>query len=284
MNTESIITALLAAAAVLKEPATSVAAQALKDLYAAAKYYLRRKFSAHPDAVRALEFATDKPASAARKATLIEEAQPLELQNDAELAALVRRIEAALPATPVTNRVNVNVEGRSNQVNVAGGDVIVTSRVVRRNAITPDDRHLAREQRTRLLELIHELGARLGGADGEPNLGAVHAMLQRRFDVASYLLIPRERYAEALAFLQQQRAIHRGALRRRNPAAFRQDLFRAIYARASELGWSREQVYAFARERLELAQPIASLKQLGADQLQALANKLRRAVPIPVTA
>jgi hypothetical protein len=36
---------------------------------------------------------------------------------------------------------------------------------------------------------------------GAPNFAAVHRHLQRRFRVASYLLIPRERFADALAFL-----------------------------------------------------------------------------------
>lgn len=60
MNTESIISVILAAAAVLREPAVSVASEALKDLYAAAKYYVRKKFVDRPDAVKALEFATEK--------------------------------------------------------------------------------------------------------------------------------------------------------------------------------------------------------------------------------
>ena len=43
MNTESIVSVILAAAAVVREPAVSVASQALADLYAAAKYYVRKK-------------------------------------------------------------------------------------------------------------------------------------------------------------------------------------------------------------------------------------------------
>lgn len=279
MNTESIVSVFLAAASALKAPATAIAEQALKDLYAAARYYLRRKFTGQPDAVQALGFATEKPASAARMAALIEEAEPLGLERDAELVTLIERLRAALPSRTDAERVSVTVAGRSNQVNVAGGDLFVTARLIRRNVITPDDRHLAREQRTRLREVIHALAGRLGGPEGPPNLAAVHHMLQRRFAVASYLLIPRERYAEALDYLREQRAIRRGVLHRRDPAAFRHDLFRAIFARATEMGWSRERVYAFAHQRLGLAQPITSLKPLAAKQLQALATKLRRVAP-----
>ncbi len=281
MNTETIVTVFLAAAAGLKDPASAVAAQAFKDLYAAAKYYLRRKLVDHPDASRALEFATEKPESAARKASFIEEAEPLALGRDREFVALMQRLSGALPHGTDAKCVSVTVEGRGNEVKVAGRDLIVTERHVRRVAITPDDRHLMHEQRRRLLEVIHELAERLARPSDRPNLAAVHAMLQCRFDVPSYLLIPRERYAEALAFLEQQRAIHRLALRRRDPAAFRRDLFRAIFSRATELGWSKDRVHEFARERLHLKQPLTSLKQLGPQQLRTLVERMRRATPAP---
>lgn len=281
MNTESIIATVLAAAAALKEPAVSVASQALKDLYAATKYYLRRKFQSFPNAGKALEFAVEKPTSAPREAALLEEAEGAELDQDEELIGLVCRLRATLEVMPAADRVAVNVEGARNQVNVAGRDLTVTSRVVRRNVITPDDRHLAREQRSRLRNLIHDLAARLGNAGREPNLPAVHAMLQRRFDVPSYLLIPRERYPEALAYLQRELVIRRSILRRRDPGKFRHELFRSIYARAGELGWSREKLYRFATERLALQSSITSLKRLTTGQLRSVADRLRR---LPETA
>jgi hypothetical protein len=100
-------------------------------------------------------------------------------------------------------------------------------------------------------------------------------MLQRRFDVSYYLLIPRERYPEALAYLQRELVIRRSILRRREPGKFREELFRSIYARAGELGWSREKLYRFAAERLMLPS-FTSLKQLTPDQLRSLADRLRR--------
>jgi len=277
MNTETIVSTLLAAAAWLKEPAHAIASQGLRDLYAAAKYYLKRKFTGTPPATMALELATEKPTSPGRKTVLIEEAEPFDLEADGDLHQLIQQIAELLPAPSRIVRQDLKVEGNGNDVKVAGRDLIVTERHVRRNAITPDERHLMHEQRSRLLPAMHELADRLAGEDGQPNLAAVHRMLQRKFNVASYLLIPRERYAEVLGFLKQQRAIRRSALRRRNPGAFRHDFFRAIFSRATELGWSRAEVYDFARERLGLKQPLTSLKQLGPVQLQALLDRMRRA-------
>ncbi len=279
MQTETIVSTLLAAAAWLKEPAHAIASQGLRDLYAAAKYFLKRKFAGNSPASTALELATEKPTSPGRKTVLVEESEPFDLHADAELRQLIDRMTDLLPSSPEDRPQNVTVEGTGNDVKVAGRDLIVTQRHVQRNAITPDERHLMHEQRSRLLPAMHDLAERLAGEDGQPNLARVHRMLQTKFGVPSYLLIPRERYAEVLAFLKQQRAIRRSALRRRNPAKFRDDLFRVVFSRATELGWSREKVYRFAEERLDLKQPLTSLKQLGPVQLETLAAKLRRVRP-----
>lgn len=153
MNTATIITTLLAAAAWLKEPAHAVASQALRDLYDATKYCLKRKFAPLPDAGKALELAVEKPTSVARQSLLIEEASRADLPADEELQSPVRRLSALLPLTSFATQ-GVHVEGSGNEVKVAGRDLIVTERHVRRFA----------------------------------------ALLQRRFGVPSYLLIARERW------------------------------------------------------------------------------------------
>jgi len=100
-------------------------------------------------------------------------------------------------------------------------------------------------------------------------------MLQRRFKVASYLLVPREEFAAAIAFLKQQRAAYRSGLLPCNPAAYRNDFYRAIYSAARELRWEGGRVYEFATAALGLKKPVASLKQLGLVQLRKLANAMR---------
>lgn len=282
MNTESIITTVLSAAAFLQEPMRTLASQSLRDVYEATKYYLRRKFGPHPEAAQALDLATEKPTSIARKALLVEESESANLPADADLVRLVGQLSGMLPARADVARQFVTVEGTSNKVQVAGRDLIVAAHHVSRNEITPDDRHLAREQRTALRRVIHELAERMPAANGRPNLAAVHSMQQRRYGIASYLLIPRERYADALQFLQRQRVIRGAGLVRTNPAAFARDLFRSIYARAGELGWSRIAVYAYAQKELGLGRSVTSLKQLTPTQLRVLADRLhRQTVAVP---
>jgi hypothetical protein len=278
MQPESIFSTLLAAAAFLKHAIQDLASESVRDAYEAAKAYLYKKIGTNPDATRALELATAKPESLIRKALLVEESASSDLDRDPELTLLIKRLAALLPPSAERVSQTVQVTGHRNVVQVAGRDFIQTDKLVRRNTITPDERHLTVEQRERIRQMGGELANRLAGDDGATNFAAVHRMLQRRFEVASYLLIPRVRYDEALAFLRQQRAIYRSCLSRRNPVAYRNDFYRAIFAGARELGWDTEQVYRFATEKLSLKTAIASLKALGPVQLKTLTRFIQHKV------
>lgn len=275
MQTETIIATLLAAAAFLKRPVQDLVTQSIKDAYDAAKAYLRAKLLPNLEAVDALEMATEKPESLVRRARLLDAAASANLCRDEELARLMRQLAGLVPASlPFTTQVEVT--GRGNRVQVAGRDLINTTKYVQRAAITPDERHLSAEQREQLRSVIGELADRLAGDDGRPNFAGAHRMLQRRFGVPSYLLLAREQFADALAFLKQHRAMHRSRLKNRNPVAYRNDYFRAIFAGARELGWPGEQVYQFATETLRLDRPATSLKQFGPVQLKTVAEAMQR--------
>jgi len=278
MQTEFIFSTLLAGAAFLKHAVRGVTDHGLLDAYEAAKAYLRKKFGINPDAMRALELATAKPESLIRKALLVEESVSSGLDHDPELAKLIEKLAALLPPPADTVSQEVHVTGHRNVVQVAGRDLIRTERLIHRNTITPDETHFTTEQRERIRRLIGELADRLAGYDGKPNFSTVHRMLQRRFQVASYLLIPRGRYEEAIGFLRQHRAINSSRLRRRNPIAYQNDFYRAIFAGARELDWDKGQVYRFTTEKLALKCPLASLKELGSVQLKTLAELIQRKV------
>jgi hypothetical protein len=278
MHPETIFSTLLSAGSFLKHAAQDVARQSIHDAYEAAKTYLRKKLGPYADAVRALDLATAKPESLLRKALLVEESAAADLGRDAELARLIETLAALLPSSTSLVRQNVRVTGDRNMVQVAGRDLIHTAKLIRRNAITPDERHLTTEQREHVRQLIGELAKRLAGDKGVANFGAVYRMLQRRFQVASYLLIPRSRCDEAMSFLRQHRAINRSRLRARNPVSFQNDLYRTIFAGARELGWTGEQVYCFATAKLGLQTSVTSLKELSMHQLKTLAVSLQQQV------
>ena len=209
MQPEAIISTLLQAARLLKKPVVGIAGEAIRDAYEAAKSYLRDRFGPGTDGAKTLELATEKPESTLRKALLLEETTTAGVAGDVALQSLIDALAATLPALRPPVEQQVHVTGTLNRVNVAGRDIVTTERVVNRNTITPDARHLTAAQRSHLRPRISELAYRLAGRDARPRYAAVHAMLQERFNVASYLLIPQECVPEAQRFLQQQCAIHR---------------------------------------------------------------------------
>ena len=209
MQPEAIISTLLHAARLLKKPVVGIAGEAIRDAYEAAKAYLRDKFGPDSDGAKTLDLATEKPESALRKALLVEETTTAGVASDVALRHLIDALAATLPVLQPAAEQQVHVTGTLNRVNVAGRDIVTTERVVNRNTITPDGRHLTAGQRSQLRPRISELAYRLAGRDARPRYAAVHAMLQERFNVASYLLIPQECFPEAQRFLQQQCAIHR---------------------------------------------------------------------------
>src|SRR5437763_1833758 len=114
MQTETIVSTLLAAAAWLKEPAHTLASEGLRDLYDALKYYLKKKFAGSPPASLALESAIEKPASVGRKAVLLEEAEPFAIDSDLEVQRLVERMVELLPVSTAAVSQNWKVEGTGN--------------------------------------------------------------------------------------------------------------------------------------------------------------------------
>ena len=278
MQTEAIITTLLTAAAFLKKSLRDFASDSLKTAYETAKDYLRNKLGENSEAAKALELATAKPESSVRKALLAEESASANLESDPEMTRLIERLAALVPESSRPAWHHVRVGGRGNTVQIAGRDLITTKRHVQRNAITPDERHLSVVQRKKISTLIAALADRLAVEDGRPNFAAAHARLHRHFGVASYLLIPANKYEEALSFLRGQCAIHRSRLRSRNPVAHQNDFFRSIHARREKLRWDKAQLHRFAAEKLGLKRPLASLKELGPIQLKSLAEFMQRLV------
>jgi hypothetical protein len=278
MQTETIFARLLAAAAFLKDPVQDLATASLRDAYDSAKAYLRKRFGEGSEVTKALDLATAKPDSLIRRALLVEESASSALETDTVLRELIERLSSLLPSSAQIERASVRVSGNGNRVQVVGRDLIHTTKHVQRNTITPDERHLSVDQREQVQSVLAELAARLAWEGGPPNFAGAHRMLQRRFNVTSCLLLRREQFAEALTFLKQQRAIHRWRLQRRNPVAYRNDFFRAIFAGARELGWDRERVYQFTSETLELSRPVFSLKELGPVQLKSFAGAVQSRV------
>lgn len=164
--------------------------------------------------------------------------------------------------------VSQTVTGNGNVV--AGRDVNINRRVVKKNVVQPGPEHVTEAQKLKIKELIGELseiGVKAGRA---PSYGKWWNKFYKQFKVTSYHLLPAAEYDAAISWLYEQRARETPKLRRTDNQAWRNHRYRGIWARARELGMSDEQLYALATERLELKKPITSLTELGEQNLDRL--------------
>lgn len=166
--------------------------------------------------------------------------------------------------------------GKARDVIQAGGNVNIVKKVTVRNEVVPGERHITEEQAAEVQRMIEELAHRLTGADGKPAFGQAQQRLKNKFKVTSYRLIPRERFSEVVAWFKQVRGMNMGKVRRSNPELFKRDHYTSIKAGARSLGWSDEELYAFAREFLNRKAALTSLTQLGPIQLQRLSQAIQR--------
>lgn len=166
--------------------------------------------------------------------------------------------------------------GKARDVIQAGRDVRISKKETVRNEVVPDERHITEEQALKVQEMVEELAHRLKGSDGKPAFGEAHQRLRYKFKVSSYKLIPRERYSEVVDWFKQVRGMNRGKVRRSNPDLFKRDYYTSIKAGARSLGWSDEELYAFAKTFLKRKAALTSLTQLGPIQLQRLSQAIQR--------
>ncbi len=88
----------------------------------------------------------------------------------------------------------------------------------------------------------------------------LHNTLNKKFNTTTYKAIPKEKFEEAYNFVCINSARNVSKLRRTNNDEWRKKRYRSIQARANQLGID---VHQFANEKLNLENPIFSLKELG---------------------
>ena len=167
--------------------------------------------------------------------------------------------------------------GKARDVLAAGGNIIQTPKHITRTEFTPDDRHISEATAAKVKIAVEDLANRTLGENGKPNFGMWYNRLNKRFNVGTYRAVLAAETDELLSWISQQKAMSRGKLRRSNPVKYRTDLYSVIWANAKSKNMSKEDVYEFARVKLGLKQPIATLTKLGPNQLKHLSEFIRRA-------
>ena len=155
-----------------------------------------------------------------------------------------------------------------------GGDYITTNKITKKTEVLYDeDVHITDAQAKDIKDRVFKIAeSRLGeNKFNNPPYGFVYNGLYKRFKITSYKLLPKEKYNDAIKWLDKQIAIYRPKLKNVDAEQYRNDMYKSIHARARQLGIN---IYDFASSAFELKKPITSLKELSDMRLKRLYTKL----------
>jgi len=165
---------------------------------------------------------------------------------------------------------------------------LIEKRKKKRENFTPDESRVSPEQREELRTVHDEIVKRLIAkkANQEEDVvkaeygkwaGIVWSQFHEEFGTKTSGLqsLDHLRFAEAKSWLQQYRASNDKKLKRANPQAYRVTLTKTIYSLIKPLGWTKMDLYSFAAEKINYAQPISSLNDLGNSQLELVRDRVR---------
>lgn len=164
----------------------------------------------------------------------------------------------------------ISIRGDGNIV--AGRDVSINKHVFERVEYAPDDRHIPPETAKRIQDRVQKLAGMetAAGMTLSQAYAKWYGALKNHFDVPSYKLIPAHLGEDAVQWLIQQGAIMRPKLRRSANPLWRNEHYKAIWAKTRAMGMSKAEVYHIVHTRI--GKRVSSLKQLGERDLGKLYN------------
>lgn len=170
----------------------------------------------------------------------------------------------------------------------AGLRGLLEKRKKAQNKFVPDERHVTEEQRAQLRKIHGEIVERLTAntsklPDEEAKkkagkwFGIIWGQFHDEFGTKEHGLqsLPRDQFEDAKQWLLQYRASKDSNFKRANPQKFRNTLTKTIYSLIGALDWSKDQLYAFAAEKVGYTEPIKSLDDLGNNQLELVRDRVR---------
>lgn len=161
----------------------------------------------------------------------------------------------------------------NNNIQVAG-DYIKTEKIVRTTQVIHNpDEHITDSQAKEIRDKVIKIAEERAGEKrySSAPYGIVYKALHDRFKITKYTLLPKDKYEEAIKWLDKQIAIYRPKLKNVDPEQYRKDMYKSIHARANQLGID---IHEFAITALELKKPISSLKELSDTRLKKVYTKL----------
>ena len=203
--------------------------------------------------------------------------------NDNEKVAYIREI--LNKATPVTGKATdrskkEEAENTSGVVVVKGdniGEINVNVTKQSRTNFIPTEQHITPDTALKIKDIITNLVEKdvASGEDRAKSYRRWWSYLNRTYNVTTYKEIPRDMGESAVKWLQQNSARTRTKIRRRDNSKWRAEHYTGIWARSSEIGLSKADVYKIVYDRL--GKNVASLKSLSDRNLKQLYQIIMKA-------
>lgn len=189
--------------------------------------------------------------------------------------AKVSELNTLTPPPQYESQVIQSVSGKGNMV--AGRDLSIhTDRVVHKTVVhtDPGGKHISNTTARKIQNLVNDYIDihTEAGKDAKRAAQKIWSQLKKEFNVTSYKEIPVQESDRAIKWLHAQLSMARPKIRRKAPQKWKESLYKPIFARARDLGISKEDLYLLAYERLALKKPIQSLKELTQRDLLRLHN------------
>ncbi|EOA54211.1 hypothetical protein HMPREF1214_04175 [Bacteroides sp. HPS0048] len=172
----------------------------------------------------------------------------------------------------IVNNINQDINGNNN-IQVAG-DYIKTEKVVKTTQVIHNpDEHITDAQAKEIRDKVKKVAEEMAGERkySSSPYGAVYTALYNRYKITKYTLLPKDKYEDAIKWLDKQIAIYRPKLKNVDPEQYRKDMYKSIHARANQLHIN---IHEYAANVLELKKPISSLKELSDTRLKKVYTKL----------
>ena len=153
------------------------------------------------------------------------------------------------------------------------GELKITTEVVQ-----DPEQHITDSQALQVREKIVESGMILASNGGNKRslIKKQYGKFYKKFGVTKYELLPKDKFEEAMKWLQKEIAASRKVLKESDPEEWRKAHYKAINARGRQMGMDREALLIYASQILSLSNPLFSLKYLNDDLLQKLYNYMFR--------
>nr|DAK78179.1 MAG TPA: hypothetical protein [Caudoviricetes sp.] len=173
-----------------------------------------------------------------------------------------------------------NIKGNNNiQVANNNAPIIHTGELkITMEVVHDPEQHITDSQALQVREKIVESGMILASNGGNKRslIKKQYGKFYKKFGVTKYELLPKDKFEEAMKWLQKEIAASRKVLKESDPEEWRKAHYKAINARGRQMGMDKEALLIYTTRVLVLDNTLLSLKNLNDDQLQKLYNYMFR--------